>query len=142
MKTPVVILLALLLASLACDSNDGPCLHENREALFHVQSARDDQTGTTITPIVFNIVLLEGVPVSGVQLVTELSSNVEFVQWELICSVPCFFGEEPGFYQFWVGAEGYAYEAHELTAAYAIMEEGCPSFREGGVRLDFELRRE
>ena len=78
MKTPVAILLALLLASLACDSKDSPCLHENREALFHVQSARDDQTGTTITPIVFNIVLLEGVPVNGVMLVTELSSNSSF----------------------------------------------------------------
>ena len=116
MKTPVVILLALplLLASLACDSKDGPCFHENREALFHVQSVRDDQTGTTITPIVFKVVLLEGFPASGVLLVTELSSNVEFVQGELICSVPCSFGEEPGFYQFRVGAEGYASEVHEL----------------------------
>ncbi len=142
MKTPVVILLALLLALLACDSKEGPCLHENREALFHVQSARDDQTGTTITPIVFNLILLEGVPVSGVMLTTELSSNVEFVQRRLICNVPCSFGEVPGFYQFWVGAEGYAYKAHELSAAYAIFEDGCPSFSEGGVRLDFELRQE
>ena len=142
MKTPVVILLVLLLASLACDSKDGPCLHENREAIFHIQSARDDQTGTTITPIVFNIVLLEGVPVSGAQLVTELSSNVEFVQGHLICSPPCSFGEVPGFYQLWVEAEDYAREVHELTAAYAIMEKGCSSFNDGGVRLDFELRRE
>ncbi len=144
MKTPVVIVLALplLLVSLACDSKEGPCLHEKREALFHVQSAQDDQTGAAITPIEFGIILLEGVPVNGVMLVTELSSNVEFVQWELICSVPCFFGEEPGFYQFWVEAEGYAREVHELTAAYAIIEKGCSSFNDGGVRLDFELRRE
>ncbi len=137
-----MLALPLLLASLACDSKEGPCFHENREALFHVQSSRDDQTGTTITPIEFGLVLLEGVPVSGAQLVTELSSNVEFVQGHLICSPPCSFGEVPGFYQFWVAAEGYAREVHELTAAYAIFEEGCPSLSEGGVRLDFELRRE
>ena len=144
MKTPLVVLLALplLLASLACDSKEGPCLHENREALFHVQSAWDDQTGAAITPIEFGLVLLEGVPVSGAQLVTELSSNVEFVQGHLICSPPCSFGEVPGFYQFWVAAEGYAREVHELTAAYAILEEGCPSISDGGVRFDFELRRE
>ena len=144
MKTPLVIVLVLplLLASLACDSKEGPCLHEKREALFHVQSAQDDQTGAAITPIVFNLVLLEGVPVNGVMLVTELSSNVEFVQGHLLCSPPCSFGEEPGFYQFWVGAEGYAREVHELTAAYAILEEGCPSFSDEGVRFDFELRRE
>ena len=144
MKTPLVIVLVLplLLASLACDSKEGPCLHEKREALFHVQSAQDDQTGTAITPIEFGLVLLEGVPVSGAQLVTELSSNVEFVQRELICSPPCSFGEAPGFYQFWVEAEGYAREVHELTAAYAIREEGCPSFSEGGVKFDFELRQQ
>ncbi len=138
----ILLAIPLLLASLACDSKDDPCLHENREALFHVQSAQDDQTGAAITPIVFGIILLEGVPVSGVMLVTELSSNVEFVQGQLLCSPPCSFGEEPGFYQFWVGAEGYASEVLELTAAYEIFEDDCPSFSDGGVRLDFELRRE
>ena len=117
-------------------------MHENREALLNVQSVQDDQTGTTISPIKFNLILLEGVPVSGAMLVTELSSNVEFVQGHLICTVPCFFGEVPGFYQLWVGAEGYRIELHELTAAYAIREEGCPSFSEGAVRLNFELRRQ
>ena len=71
-----------------------------------------------------------------------LKTNVDFVQGELVCNVPCFFGEEPGFYQFRVGAEGYVYEVHELSAAYAISEGDCPSFREGPVRLNFGLRRE
>ena len=107
-----------------------------------MESAGDTQTGVPITRIIIRDVVFDGSPAGGVMLVTDLSSNVTFSQGELTCTVPCFFAEEPGFYQFRVGAGGYLFTVHELSADYKISGNGCPSIREGPVKLNFGLRPE
>jgi hypothetical protein len=140
-KLTAIVFLALLFHA-GCKpggSTVGPCVHIYKEAILHIESVTNSQTGALIPTIVLSEIRLDTSAVNPMWL-TPVSKNVVFVDSTLVCNVPCSFGTEPHQYTFRVSAKGYLDTTISCFANYSIIHGGCPSSSDGGLRIQFTMR--
>lgn len=118
----------------------GPCVHEYREAIFHITALTDSASGSTIS-----FASISNLKINGNQHTSFFGSiNYGIVSADGIfyCNFPCGFGIEPGSYEFDISADGYKTK-HVIfnNIDYSIYEGGCPSYNDGGVRVTITMSK-
>lgn len=131
-----------LITVTGCDRSFGPCVHQYREAVFHIVAARDAHDTTPLTTVILKDIRLDGVEQDLSLLVLPGTSYGVNVQGDsLICHVPCGIGTREGNYIFTVSAMDYPPQQRGYEASYRVFRGGCPSFNDGGVRATLRLSR-
>jgi hypothetical protein len=146
MRTKIfAVFIFIIVSQLGCKPNGegggtvGPCVHIYKEAILHIESVNNTQTGSLIPTIVLSQIMLDTVKISPMWLTT-VSKNVVFFDSTLICNVPCSFGTDSREYRFTVSANGYADTTITCFPIYTINQGGCPSSSDGGLRIRFTMR--
>jgi hypothetical protein len=134
----ISVCVLLITFSLGCNGV-GPCVHTNKEAILHIESVNNSQTGAIISTIVLSQITRDSVKINLMWL-TPISTNVVVYDSTLICNVPCSFGTESGEYRFIASARGYADTLITCFPVYSINKGGCPSYSDGGLRISFKMR--
>jgi len=134
-----IVLVIFSLISCDDDNGIGPCVHTYNEAILHITSVRD-----TLNNIPLTIVKLRNLKINGS---TQFGANPLFESYSIVsddsvfyCNVPFGFGVEEGKYEFIIEAAGYQPKHFTIeNVNYSIFEGGCPSFNDGGKRVDLYL---
>jgi hypothetical protein len=135
----------LLVSLISCNSNKengsvGPCVHIYKEAILHIDSVKDMQTGNYLTSITLTQIQLDSIKINP-SLLTPVGVNVIAHDSVLMCSVPCSFGTESHEYKFKVSADGYVDTIISCFPIYTINKGGCPSSSDGGLHISFKMRQ-
>lgn len=142
-KYLILILLFTILFSCTDEKGDknivGPCIHEYKEAVFHVTSVRD-----TVNDSFINFVKIKNLKIDGVVQnnfwITGNSYSIAVSDSVIYCNVPFGFGYMNGTYEFTLEAPGYSPKNFVITdVEYSINEGGCPSYSDGGKRVQLVI---
>jgi hypothetical protein len=144
-----IILISLLVFSFifisSCKENIddgglvGPCIHEYKEAIFHIEVVRDSASNTPIT-----FAKLEGLKINGRNhtgsFFGEMNYGIVYTDSTYYCNFPCGFGNESGLYEFKILADGYKNKVVRYeNVDYSIYKGGCPSYNDGGKRVSIVM---
>ena len=142
----VPLLAALLLPGLpACDDDRiaGPCVHEYREPIIQLISARDARDGTALSSVVLTNIRVDGRPLEASFLATVGPAYGVIARGDsLVCAIPCGFATDAGNYVFTVSAVGYPPQDRGYQVDYSVSHGGCPSYNDGGVEVELRLWKE
>lgn len=132
------LLLSLNFISLiSCDSgNVGPCEHTYKEPILHITSIRDTDNNKHLSFVKLRYLKVNGHSISGYY---SLGKSYSVVSNDSIfyCNVPFGFVIENGNYEFVIDADGYPSKKIAIDSVnYAILDGGCPSYNDGGKRVD------
>lgn len=142
-KYLILILLFTILFSCTDEKGDnnivGPCIHEYKEAVFHVTSVRD-----TVNDSFINFVKIKNLKIDGIVQnnfwITGNSYSIAVSDSVIYCNVPFGFGYMNGTYEFTLEAPGYAPKNFVITdVEYSINEGDCPSYSNGGKRVQLVI---
>jgi hypothetical protein len=140
------VFIFIIVSQLGCKPNGegdggtvGPCVHIYKEAILHIESVNNAQTGSLIPTIILSKITLDTVKIDPMWL-TIVSKNVVFYDSTLICNVHCSFGMDSREYRFTVSANGYADTTITCFPIYIMNQGGCPSSSDGGLRIRFTMR--
>jgi hypothetical protein len=102
----------------------GPCVVIYREAILHIDSALDEQTGEPISSMIVRGVRVDSFPEFLSLLATSSDAyGVTLQDSVLSCELPCGFGTHPGDYELDVTAPGYGEQTvHIDGVTYSISE--------------------
>ena len=122
----------------AIDSGIGPCIHTYNEPILHLESIQDSLSNN------ISFVKLYDLRINGSLQTGEspIINSYSIVADDSIfyCNIPFGFGVEEGKYEFTIEAEGYKPKNFTIeNVTYSIFEGGCPSFNDGGKRIDLSL---
>lgn len=118
----------------------GPCVHIYEDAVLHVQSARDKETGAPIDTLFITAVTVDSVPYDlGETEWEENATGVERFGDSLRCVLPFAFGTDEGRWTLAVSAAGHPEQYVEFDARYAVFRGGCPSWNDSGTVVELEL---
>lgn len=125
----------------------GGCVHTFEEPILHVESAVNDESNEAIDEIEVWDVSVDGqerTPADVKSQWKDGDAGLELSDDErrLICTIPCGMGTEAGTWSFKAVAEGYAESDASAVAEYAEHEGGCPSYSDGGTRIEVALTPE
>jgi len=123
------------------DNKVGPCVHEYREAIFHIASVQDSVTSTAIKFAVIKNLKINGI--TQTNFFGAINYGIVYSDSIFYCNFPCGFSIEPGTYEFTISADGYkAKHVKFENVDYSIYEGGCPSYNDGGKRVTILLNKE
>ena len=123
------------------DTLAGPCVQIEREAIIHLQSATGEISNENIPQIEISEIFYRGTRESFQENYVVMTSNIE-IDYEndtLLCTLPCSFLRGEGSYEFTISAAGYDDKVVELDASYSIFDGGCPSYVDGGTKINIRL---
>lgn len=143
-KVKVSMVLAIALTILSCKPDRdggvvGPCVHIYEEPILHIESARNQQTGSYLQTIILSNILIDTAK-ADLQSLLFVSRRVAKLDSSLVGNPPFAFGAEPGRYAFRVSASGYRDTVVVCNPYYSINKGGCPSSSNGGLRINITLR--
>ncbi|WP_111641125.1 hypothetical protein [Marinimicrobium alkaliphilum] len=167
MKTPLITLAAVVMLS-ACgsdgaetwtaDDNDnderdgGPCVEMYHEPIITLEEVVGQPAGTALAQVRLSDFKRDGEPFHPQELCRQrpdgtghpVAANIDcegitIEEETLVCDLPCQFGNSERAYQFTVSAEHFQPNAVTIEPEYSVFEGGCPSWRDGGSRYQFEL---
>jgi hypothetical protein len=137
-KTLQIILISVSTLFLSCDEEGwiGPCVHTYKEPILHITSIRDSSTNEFI-----NFVKLRNLEINGSKqfgsFLLQKSYSIVAGDSLFYCNVPFGFGIDNGTYEFTLEAEGYPPKRVKIEdVGYSILEGGCPSYNDGGKRVE------
>lgn len=143
----VTTLIALLFTACSDDGDDGsvlgPCYHEYRDAVVHISTLTDLDSGAFLDTMYISGVTVRGTdyPLDWI-LEARLSEGLQAVGDSVLCVIPCSFGSREGRWSMTVSAPGYPRQVLEFEAAYALFHGGCPSWNDEGTLVDLRLASE
>ena len=123
------------------DGGVGPCIHEYKEAIFHISVLKDS---------------VSNIPISFAKIVTlkinerkqigsffgDKNNGIVYSDSVYYCNFPCGFGIERGSYEFKIIADGYKdkFVKYE-NVDYSVYKGGCPSYNDGGKRVSIIMSK-
>ena len=121
----------------SCDDNSvGPCEHTYNEAILHISSIRD-----TLNNIHPRFIKIRDLKINGS---SQFGSNPLIVSYSIVaddsvyyCNIPFGFGVQAGSYEFII--EAYCFQPKRFVienVKYSISKGGCPSYNDGGKRIE------
>jgi len=131
------------LSGLSCHDDGfatGPCIHHYLDAAVHLTSVRDHATQAPLDTVFISAAAVDG----HTHLLSSLAqeepaSGVTLVGESLRCVLPCSFGHEEGHWVVTLSARGYAQQALEFDANYAVFHGGCPSWNDNGTVVNLDI---
>ena len=138
----ILVILIIALVIYSCEENEkdlvGPCVHSYNEPILNITSVRDANN----KPISF--VILRDLKINGIKLFAQslLHESYSIVASDSLfyCNIPFGFGVEEGTYEFIIEAEGLQPKMITIEdVKYTIFVGGCPSYSDGGTRIDILL---
>ncbi len=156
MNTNNILILVLLSMLLGCykeeaadiegnpgfdDHAVGPCVITPREHVIKILSAVDQVTEDDIESITISDIHYHNEQVVFFEIIDETVENIEInsIEKNLICSLPCAIFNQEGSYSFTVEALGYDDKVVEIDAGYAVFEGGCPGYVDVGTEIHLKL---
>ena len=123
----------------ACSGDDenlaGPCYHEYKSVILEIEDARASGSNEQITTFRISSVTLNGHNYDLANLVGGQSFGIVLQSGELICTVPCGFGNEDGTYDLSITGDGLQPQVVSTDAHYDRVWGNCPSFSEGATKI-------
>lgn len=120
----------------------GPCVHEYKEAIFHITALKDSISNTQIS-----FAKLVALKINNRNQVGSFGgyNNYGIVYTDSVyyCNFPCGFENEKGSYEFKIVAEGYKDKIIKYeNVDYSIYKGGCPSYNDGGKRVSIIMNKQ
>jgi hypothetical protein len=146
-KNFIALLLGIgisLITIISCDPEKngdliGPCVHIINEPILHITSIRDTIINKAIPFIEITDLKINGYHQTGISPIIE-SYSIVANDSIYYCNVPFGFGVEEGIYEFTIKADGYPPKQILIEDVnYSIFEGGCPSFNDGGKRVELVI---
>jgi len=137
-------LLCVVAAACACndiDGSTGPCVHYFREPILQVTAVRLANSAAEIPVVLLSGFRIDGRPLPATSLLQcEQAVGLAARDSLLECRVPCGFGVASGTWEFTAVAAGSAPTQVTVPGVhYERSGGGCPSWSDGGQRLELEL---
>lgn len=122
-------------------SGIGPCEHTYKEPILIVTSIHDELNNQFIRFVKLRDLKINGYPQNG-NLNTFVSNSVVSDGSIYYCNVPFGIGNTEGKYEFVIEAEGYQPKMVAIdNVKYSVIKGGCPSYNDGGKRIELTLSR-
>jgi hypothetical protein len=119
----------------------GPCVHEYKEAIFHISVLKDSITNMPITFAKLEMLKINGREHTG-SFFGERNYGIVYADSAYYCNFPCGFGYESGSYEFRIIAEGYKDKIVRFeNVDYSIYHGGCPSYNDAGKRVSIIMNK-
>ena len=135
----IFILIFLILITCSDDNLSGPCDHTYKEPILHISTVQDTQNNKNIRFVKLRDLKINGILQTGTSAIIE-SYSIVSDDSIFYCNVPFGFGYEEGTYEFIMSIEGYKLKHIVIdSVSYSIFEGGCPSFNDGGKRVEITL---
>lgn len=123
------------------DGQVGPCVHEYKEAIFHIIDLRDSSSNTQIMNAKVTDVKINGRNQSGPFIGTP-NYGMIFLDSTYDCTIPFGFGYEKGSYELKMIVEGYQDKIVKYeNVDYSIYVGGCPSYNDGGQKISVLMKK-
>jgi len=145
-KIRILLLLFLLVFITSCkeiidDEGVGPCVHEYKEAIFHISGVKDSISNQPISSAKLVTLKINEIKQTG-PFFGEINYGIVYADSVYHCNFPCGFGIERGSYGFTIIAEGYMDKVVRYeNIDYSINKGGCPSYNDGGKRVSIIMRK-
>jgi hypothetical protein len=117
----------------------GPCIHEFRDAVVHVDAVVAADSVTAVDSVAITRAIVNGVPMALAWIPLDLGTNAVLRNDTLFCHVPFSFGNMKGLWQVTVSAPNHPTQLVEFEARYAVSKRDCPSYNDGGSHVVWHL---
>ena len=117
----------------------GPCIHEFRDAVVHVDAVVAADSATAVDSVAITRAIVNGVPMALRWIPLDLGTNAVLRNDTLFCRVPFSFGNMEGLWLLTVSAPNHPAQLVEFEARYAVSKRDCPSYDDGGSQIVWQL---
>ena len=137
-----ILILFVTFIILSCDEDNGflgPCVHTYKEPILNITSLRDTVNFNHPRFIILRELKINGLKLYGAGPLFE-SYGIVADDSIFYCNLPFGFGVDEGNYEFIIEAEGF--QPKQITienVSYSVFEGGCPSFNDGGKRVELTI---
>ena len=141
---PFLVGAIVLLLAGGCEDDEnlfGPCYHENQTPIVAIASAAIAGTGDQLSGFHILSIVVDGhqIDLASVTHAGRPHDGVEYAANMLNCVVPCGFGDESGYYEMVIEADGVPQQTVSFSAQYAQCWGSCPSFCAGATAVNLQL---